>query len=278
MLVHESFWVYRRRRWLKLASLLAVAAAVALAADEPPAGRGGDTWLGYGLGTVCIVLMFWLAWFGIRKRSYRAAAAPLRGWLSAHVYLGLALAVLVPLHSAGELDWNLHGAAFLLTLLVIASGMVGAVVYTAVPERVTRNRPGEKLVALFEQIEDLDTNCRALASSLPDEVARAVLLSVEQTRVGGGIRRLFSGRDPRCATRRAVALIAERLPDVRGAARADVEKLLELLDRKRTLLARIRHDLRLKAALDFWLYAHVPLASAALVAVVAHVFVVFYYR
>jgi hypothetical protein len=278
MAVHESFWVYRQRRWLKLASLLVAAAAVALAADHPPAGRGGGTWLGYGLGTLCLSLMFWLAWFGIRKRSYRAAAAPLAGWLSAHVWLGLALVVLVPLHSAGDVGWNLHGAAYVLTLLVVGSGVVGAVFYTAVPERVTRNRPGEKLIGLFEQVEDLDTNCRALASSLPDDIAKAVVLSVDETRVGGGVRRLLSGRDPRCATRRAIALIAERLPGVRGGAREEVEKLLELLDRKRTLLGRIRRDLRLKAVLDVWLYAHVPLASAAVVAVVAHVFVVLYYR
>ena len=41
---------------------------------------------------------------------------------------------------------------------------------------------------------------------------------------------------------------------------------------------RIQPLFRLKALLDVWLFAHVPLASAALVAVAAHVFIVLYYR
>ena len=49
-------------------------------------------------GTVGALLIAWLLWYGVRKRSY-AATGNLEGWLSAHVYLGTALVVIVTLHT-----------------------------------------------------------------------------------------------------------------------------------------------------------------------------------
>jgi hypothetical protein len=276
--LHESFWSYRSFRWLKVTLVLVVVATSAYFADEPPGGAGGNTFLGYLLGTLSAGLMLWLFWFGMRKRSYKAAGAPLRGWLSAHTYLGLALVWLVMLHSGFDFGWNVHTGAFVLTVLVVLSGVFGVVVYTAVPERMTQNRPGEKLAALFERIQDIDTECNTLASSLPDTIARAVDDSIAQTRIGGGPMRLLRRRDRRCPTAHALRVVAEQKSSVEGAAREDVRKLEEMLDAKRSLLARVHTDLRLKALLDVWLFAHVPLASAALVAVAAHVFIVLYYR
>lgn len=275
---HESFWSYRSHRWLKLALILVAGSTAVYVVSQPERGHHGGTWLGYALGTVALGLMLWLGWFGVRKRSYRAPGAPLRGWLSAHVYLGLALLVLVPLHSGFQFGANLHGLAFLLVIATVTSGLFGVVMYAAVPERMTENRPGEKLAQLFERIDDVDAECASLACAMPDGVARAVARSVSDTRVGGSLRQQLLASQRGCATALAIRTIASEQASLVGRARDELRKLLELLDLKRSLLERIRRDLRLRRLLDAWLVAHVPLAVASLAAVAAHVFVVLYYR
>jgi hypothetical protein len=277
--VHQSFIRYEQHRWLKVSAVV-LAVAVGAYLWTPGAERSGDTAVGYALGGAAAGLMVWLTWFGVRKRSYRARGAPLRGWLSAHVYLGLTLVLLVPLHAAFNFGWNVHSLAALLTALTIVSGLVGVVVYVSIPAQMTQNRPGEKLVALFEQVGALDTECTALAGGLATEIADAVNYSVHATRVGGGILRQVAGADPCRPTRRALHVV-QRAQDARSLDRATGETLQKLranLTLKQLVLRRISTDLRLKALLDAWLVLHVPLAIAALAAVAAHVVAVFYYR
>ena len=277
--MHEPFLRYRHYRWLKL-SVLMVLIAIGAYVATPATDRSGGTRVGYALGGVSAALMLWLAWFGIRKRSYRARGAPLRGWLSAHVYLGTALLVLVPLHAAFRFGWNVHGLAAALTVLTIFSGLIGVVAYASIPEQMTQNRPGEKLVALFEQVGMLDGACKELAAGLPTPVARAVNDSVEETRIGGGTLRQLAGGDPSGPTRRALVVVqgAQKAETVDRLSGDTLQKLRANLTRKQTVLGRISRDLRLKALLDVWLVVHVPLGLAALALVAVHVVAVFYYR
>jgi hypothetical protein len=274
---HESFLRYRSFRWLKVAVLLVVASVAAYLWDNPLGGRRGDTPVGYALGTLSALLMLWLTSFGVRKRRYHSAGAPLRGWLSAHVYLGTTLVVLVPLHCAFQFGWNVHTLAYVLMIGAIATGLVGLVFYGSVPEQITQNRPGEKLSSLIRQVSEIDADCLRLAGEMPDVFAGAVTIAIDQTRIGGGLVAQLRGRDPRCGTARALAIVQQHAREVRGPMRAQVDQLLESLSRKDALLARIRHDVQLKSLLDLWLIAHVPLAIAALAAVAVHVFVVFYW-
>lgn len=52
-------------------------------------------------------MVFWMAWYGIRKRRYRSSGS-MQGWLSAHIYLGTALTFLVTLHSGFHFGLNIH--------------------------------------------------------------------------------------------------------------------------------------------------------------------------
>lgn len=278
MTIHDSFWTYAGLRWLRASIAILVAALVAYAFADRFGGRGGDTLYGYTIGTVSALLMVWLAWFGVRKRSYGGGGAPLVGWLSAHVYLGLTLVLLVPLHSDFQLAANFHTLAYALVVAVIVSGIAGVGVYSAVPERMTANRPGEKLAGLLEHIAELDSECRQLAHDLPDGVAKAVRVSLDETMLGGGLLRQLAGVDPRCGTARALDIVAKEAVRAEGAGRAPIQRLIEILSLKRSLVVRVRADIRYKALLQLWLIAHVPLAVASLVAVAVHVFAVFYYR
>ncbi len=274
----SSFLAYDSYRFLWLALGLSAVAIGAYLLDAPPGGRSGGSWLGYTLGTLAFTAMLWLMWFGVRKRSYASRGAPLRAWLSAHVYLGLALIVVMPLHSAFQFGWNVHTLALVLAALAIATGIAGIAFYSQVPTPMTRNRPGEKLDSLLEQVAGLDARCRAAAAALPDAYARAVESSIANTRIGGGLHTLLRG-DRGSATRDAIDRIKGESSEM--LLHADRERhllVIEMLMLKERLLRRIARDLRYKALLDLWLLLHVPLAFAAVAAVVVHVFVVFYYR
>lgn len=276
----QSFVTYEGYRYLKATAIAVLLATALFVGDEPLGGRSGGTWAGYGLGTVATGTMLWLMWFGVRKRAYRSRGAPLRGWLSAHSYVGLSLLVIVPLHSAFQFGWNIHTLAFALMVAAILTGIVGVLVYDTVPARMTRNRPGQELSSLYEQIAELDGECRRQASALPDEFARAVRVSIEETRIGGGVWAQLLGRAPNCGTARAVGIVEQlnRDRDLGDDGRDQVRRLIEALSLKQRSLSRVRRDIQYKALIDSWLVLHVPLAFASVVAVAVHIFVVFYYR
>ena len=274
---HQSILEYARFRWFKVSLLVAAACAVAYLWHDPPLKPYGGTWLGYTLGTIGALLILWLTWFGVRKRRYRSGTGTVQGWLSAHVYLGTSLIVIVTLHTGFELGWNVHTLAYVLMLAVIASGFYGVFVYLRVPRAMTENLGEDTLPGIVLRLQDLDRELAERALSLPDALVAVVDRSVKGTRLGGGFWRLMSGRDPQCATAAAVqawpALARSHTGDT---ARLDKE-VFGLLLQKNQLLERARRDLKHKAVLDFWLYLHVPLAIMLLAALTAHVISVFIY-
>jgi hypothetical protein len=237
----------------------------------------GGTWLGYTLGTIGAVLIVWLMWFGVRKRSYRSNVGTVQGWLSAHVYLGTALIVVVTLHTGFQLGWNVHTLAYVLMLLVIASGFYGVFVYLRVPRVMTENMGEDTLPSIMMRIADLDREMRDRALSLPDSLIVLVDRSVKASRLGGGFLRVITGRDPSCPTAAAVRDWGKHDKGLTGvSARLDKE-VYGLLLQKNQLLERARRDMSHKAVLDLWLYVHVPLAFMLLAALTAHIISVFIY-
>lgn len=274
---HYSVLEYANFRWLKLALALAAAAGLAYLWHDPPVQPYGGTWLGYVLGTIGAVLILWLTAYGVRKRSYRSNAGTVQGWLSAHVYLGTALVVVATLHAGFQVGWNVHTLAYVLTLLVVASGFYGVFLYLRVPRAMTENLGEETLDSIVLRIGDIDREMREQGMSLPDELFALVERSVAETRLGGNAWRLLTGRDPGCATAAAVREWPARARRLTGDAAKLDKEVFALVLRKNELLARARRDLRHKALLDLWLYVHVPLALALIAALAAHVVSVFIY-
>jgi hypothetical protein len=274
---HYSILEYARFRWFKIAGALSALAAAVYLWHDPPIEPYGGTWLGYTLGTIGTLLILWLLWYGVRKRRYRSNVGTVQGWLSAHVYLGTALVVVATLHTGFQLGWNIHTLAYVLMLLVVASGFYGVFVYLRVPRAMTENLGEDTLESILLRVGDLDREMREKALSLPDTLFALVDRSVSGTRLGGSVARLVSGRDRDCPTAAAVrewSGLARRLTG--DVAKLDKE-VFSLLLQKNELLARARRDLRHKAILDLWLYVHVPLALALLAALTAHVISVFIY-
>jgi hypothetical protein len=112
--MRESILVYRDHLYLKVSLILTLAAVVAYVWHQPFQAPNGGTWLGYTLGTAAGGIMVWLAWFGIRKRRYGVGKLRLEDWLSAHVYLGLALGIIATLHAGFQVGWNVHSVLYVL--------------------------------------------------------------------------------------------------------------------------------------------------------------------
>ncbi len=274
---HQSLLAYAKYRYLKVAALVVAATIAAYALHRPPGGRYGGTWLGYTLGTVGMLLIIGLAWFGVRKRQYSSTAGTLLGWLSAHVYLGITLLVIATLHAAFQVGWNVHTLAYALMVAVIASGFYGVWAYLKHPRAITDALGEDTQESLLLKIADLDRQMRALALALPDAVNRLVLAAAQETRIGGSWREQLAGHDAHCPTTAAVTGLQAVGKTLRGGEAQASQQLYALMVRKQELVARARRAVALKARLDAWLYIHVPLSIALVAALVAHVVSVFFY-
>jgi hypothetical protein len=275
--MHESILVSRRFRYLRIGARLTLLCVGAYAAHQPLTAPNGGTWLGYGLGTIGALLILWLMWFGVRKRRYNQGPGLLEDWLSAHVYLGLALIVVATLHTGFQFGWNVHTLAYGLMMAVILSGVFGVYAYMRFPAMMTENRRSLTLDQMLAQMSELDAECREVAMALGDQVNATVLDASENTRIGGGVLRQLSGREPDCATARALVKVRTLADQSDMSEAGPLRRLISLLPRTDDLLRRARRDVQLKALMDIWLYVHVPLSFALLAALLAHVISVFYY-
>jgi len=258
--------------------------------QEPP---NGGTALGYTLGIVAALLIVWLAWFGVRKRRYSSTLGSVQGWLSAHVYLGIALVLIALLHSGFQFGVNVHTLAFVLMMMVVLSGLYGVYVYLKIPQRVSENRKGTARDELVSQLEDIDSRSRRVAQGLSEEFQELAASAASRTQLGGSLWSRLSGTDesqvvikengqasvvPNPGQEAALDWLADqqsRSTDAEIAAA--IGELSALTRNKRRLLRQMQEDMRLQAILEAWLYLHVPLTAALLVALTTHIVTVFLY-
>lgn len=282
---HQSILEFKHGRYFKVARLLCVAAIGVYCWHEPPAAYlkpYGGTWLGYTLGTIGAVLILWLMLLGVRKRSYQSNLGSVQGWTSAHVYLGASLIVVASLHCAFEFGWNIHTLAYVLMMLVIASGFFGIYAYLRYPEHMTANLAGETLETMLLKVADLESKCKRIALELPDEVNALVMnasrRAAEKSALQGSFRRQLAGVDPKHPMRVARDnLLKSSTLKLSAAQTKAQEQLVGEMSRIITLTDRVRRDLKFRALMQVWLYFHVPLSFALLAALTAHIISVFYF-
>jgi len=282
---HQSILEFRHGRYLKVALFLCAAAIAVYCWHHPPAvylKPYGGTWLGYTLGTIGAVLILWLMLLGVRKRRYGSSMGTLQGWTSSHVYLGISLIIIATLHCGFEFGWNIHTLAYALMLLVIGSGFFGVYAYLRYPGFMTANLAGETLETMLLKVADLERKCKRVALDLPDEVntlfMEASKRAAAKSALGGSFRRQMAGVDPSHPMRVARDQLLKM--GVRGYSAAQAkahEQLVAEMSRIVALTDRVRRELQLRARMQVWLYAHVPLSFALLAALTAHIISVFYF-
>lgn len=292
---HESFLVYRGGVHARRALYLTLGAVALYMLTDPWDGHNGGTWVGYVLGTVAALIIVLLTLFGVRKRSYRSSLGTVEGWLSAHVYLGVAVLLIATLHAGWELQMNIHGAAYILMCLVIATGLFGVYAYRRYPSLLRQRLDGGSPDQWLQEIAALDRVCVAKTDGLDEDIQNAVRSAVERTVIGGSWWRLLLGRDesrmvlpsagksqgvlrPNPDQRAIIGFLAERLGQSRGSRETLVlQALLDLCARRQSALALVRTDLRGRTLMTVWLRFHVPLTFALWGALIAHIVSVLVY-
>lgn len=292
--MHESMLDYGNRRYLKIAVALCVLSIIAYAWHNPLSPPNGGTWLGYTLGGIGAALILWLTALGVRKRSYSSSLGTLRGWTSAHIYLGLALIVVATLHTGFQFGWNLHTLCYALMLIVIGSGIFGMVVYLRYPQLMSTNRAGSKPDVLLEEINDLDQRALRVANEMPRRFGDVLRSNREGTRVGGSTRAILGGLDLSTINLPAAGGASQQVPNSEQAALLDwlgdelarstdgdltkrIGDLLSVVATRRNQLRRLRRDAQIRGWLEIWLYVHVPVTLALIGTLIAHVVSVFLY-
>jgi hypothetical protein len=263
--------------WFWIGAAICVAAILGYATiDAGPRPRGG-TWYGYLLGTVGAVLILWLTLFGVRKRWITPGAWSLKGWLSAHVYLGLALLVIVTLHTGLHFGWNVHTLAYVLMLLVIGSGVYGVVNYVRLPRKLSENRQDATQAQLLETVRSLDAQLRDAAQPLDRREADIVRRSVDQTKMTGSAWERLTGVYRDCGNQQAITELGAFLRPAPKGKLANLEAISALLERKQQTLEQMRRHVRLRSTLEVWLFVHVPATFALIAALGAHIISEFIY-
>ena len=291
--MHESILAFNKRRYLWVSLLISALAIAAYWINDPQEPPNGGTPLGYTLGTIGALMILWFTFLGVRKRRYSSTMGTVQGWLSAHVYLGIALIVIVLLHTGFQFGANVHTLAFALMVLVVASGLYGVFIYVRYPERLSENRDGANRSELHDQLGDIDRRSKRISETLPQEFQELVTSGISRTLLGGSVWARLRGKDQsqivlqrgggsevvaNAGQEAALDWLAEQQsrssdPEVAAA----IGELSALIRNKRRLLKRLTEDMRLQATIEVWLYAHVPLTAGLLIALVVHIITVFMY-
>ena len=290
--MHQSILDFSGRRYLKIALALCGLSLALYLWHDPRSPPNGGTWLGYTLGGIGAALILWLTALGVRKRSYASTLGTLQGWVSAHVYLGLALLLVATLHTGFQFGWNIHTVCYLLMVVVIASGLLGIVLYQRFPRELSQNRAQQTSAQMLTELQELDARTQRLAANASPEEIVAIDANIAGTRLGGSTMAILSARDrstvrlpggavhpePNPGQARMLEWLSARLSASDEADRTRIlTDLVSLIGARRALLRRLQQDARLRGWLSVWLYVHVPVTFGLLGSLIAHVVSVFLY-
>lgn len=269
----ETFFSHRRYRWFWINLIAIVILTAVYFIDQPIGGRSGSTWVGYIYGFIATAAILYLMWFGVRKRSYTTSSNTLKGCLSAHVWLGVSMAIVVPLHAGFAFDWNIHSLAYLLMLIVVISGIYGAVNYVRLAPLIAAHRGGGHSSELLDGIQrlsrDISSHCKGKSDDFL-KLVRAADFEIQPT--------LWTCCRGRLVPKFDSSSTSELLAKLDSSEQGDGLKVVSLTARKRELGLRLQQDVRLLTILKLWLWVHLPFSLALVVCVAAHIVIVFMYR
>ena len=264
-----------RMWWRPAVIAVALAATAVYLAFAREAFPHGGSRVGLVYGTAGLVSIALLAIFGVRKRSYRSQFGTVEQWLRFHIDLGLLSVVILLLHSGFRFHDKIALAAFVLVIIVVSSGIVGAVLYATIPRVMTDagcNLPAAKV---SEEINALAKSMAEIASNHSPAFGKVFQTLMEASEPGplAGWRLVFS----RGVLRRVNGDLGPLVASVPQGEQVELRRMMLIGRQRQELLLRLMAQQRYENMLKAWLYVHVPFTFALMVVAVAHVFGVFYF-
>lgn len=243
----------------------------------------GGTAVGLTLGFAALALILLLLAFGVRKRAYRSRLGRMETWLQSHVYLGLLSVVVVLLHTGFRFEDKLAVTAFVVLVLVVVTGLAGAVLYTTVPRLLTEVESDLTPAETSDRLNQIAASMARLAAGKSTAFQRIQRSLLAESRPGrlAGWRIVLAGRRRRGEQAGAgvegpawQALLGR----VERTEQEELRRLLVLSRQHKELHLRLIYQQRYRNLLDAWLWLHLPLSLALLVLALAHGAAALYYR
>ncbi|HEU4888263.1 MAG TPA: hypothetical protein VFV49_10275 [Thermoanaerobaculia bacterium] len=237
--------------------------------------HGGSSFgLAYGIAGTALILL--LAFFGIRKRWYRSTFGTLEQWMQSHIYLGVLVLVILLFHTGGRFNDKVAVATLVLVIIVVASGIVGAILYATVPRMLTEVESELTVEELGDQLNQMARSMARIASGRSAPFQRIYDELMRQTAPGplAGWRLIVSRLKRKSQQDADWARLIGLVP---REEQEELRQMLVVSRQRRELLLRLVYQQRYKNVLEFWLYIHVPFTIALIAFAILHIAAVFYY-
>lgn len=290
---------HTHRGWL-IASIVILAASTAAYlwyAMEAPRGPRGGTAMGLLFGVVGFGFMIYAGLLGARKKVPIWRLGPAQAWMRGHLWLGLLALPLILFHAGFRAGGTLTAVLLWLLIIVVVSGVFGAVLQHYMPRVMMEQVPRE---TVYDEIGNVRKLLRSEAEEYITRICGELPVPAE-VEVGAGLRAggYTAMRPSRVGEEEVVGLTPEEIepirvfyvsdllpfledPDAKGlrlgdevraqAAFAKVRMLVppalhETIDDLEDLCQEVRQlgrQQRLHRVLHGWLLVHVPLSLALL--------------
>lgn len=263
-----------RGRWPLFLFLAVFIPGVIYVSHSYEGGHRGWTLTGVVLGIFSVLSLIFLMSYKIRKHVYRLRLGPTNTWLSAHKYIGIVVVALVLMHTGFRFSGSFSTFLLALFLLVIASGMAGALIYKLTPISLTK---ASKEILSEEQImisykkflEDADKGSANMAKESGEIYAKEIRPLLASTRTQWG----YLLTEERALLRRLEEKMERVNKQVQNSDNYHFTLLTSLVIEKERLAFRF---VKLQS-LNAWLTIHLPLSSALIAAVIIHIVSVMYF-
>jgi len=252
--------------WLWISStILAVALLLYVFFRTPRAlGSQGGTPLGLGFGIAGFTFMIFAGLLGARKKVPVWRVGRAQTWMRGHLWLGLLALPLILFHGGFHLGGALTSALMVLLIVVVASGIFGAVLQHYLPTVMTRELP---LETIYEQIDSVRAQLLAEADERVAAIESAApLAEFYSRRLRPYLENPSAREQPLAGADQAQAAFAQLrtlVPPELHETLGDLENICEE-ERQLTRQVQLHHWLHA------WLLLHVPLSLALLLLGAAH--------
>lgn len=243
------------RPWMWVTLLLFAASAIAyviFSARSPTGPRGGSA-AGLAFGIAGYALMIYAALLGVRKKVPVWRIGRGQSWMRGHLWLGLLSFPLILFHCGFAWRGPLTSLLMLLLLLVILSGVFGAVLQNYLPGILLAQVPME---TIYEQIPEV----RAQLCEEADQLAAAAVAVEAEHDDKVRFREIYDSRirpflehPPK-----------EMFPLLRRAVPSEFHSALDDLEDICEEQRQLNRQVKLYHWLHAWLLVHVPLSTALL--------------